>query len=116
MTGFLMWDQVAGVLPQAHHKKKLQQQEEAWMSWQHRVPLLTQPICEGVELGREPGGTVYWRLWGHTEECFQWLSPCFGEGGRGHCDDHHKSSFTPLAWLPPLVGKQCWLLINISCL
>lgn len=29
------------------------------MSWQHRVPLLTQPICEGVGLGREPGGTVY---------------------------------------------------------
>lgn len=68
-------------------RRKLQQQE---VSWQRPSFLLTRPFCKvwcwGESLGELHAGDSGVTS-GKGEECFQWLSPCFGEGGTGHCDD-----------------------------
>lgn len=123
IIGFSHGSKWQGLLLQAHHKKE----EEA--AAQGSLGELAAPIfpCSpnpsethlvwgcGASLGELHAGDSGVTS-GKGGECSQWLWTWFGDGGTGHSDDHQKSSFTSLAWFPPLVGKQCWLLTNISCL
>lgn len=88
--------------------------------------LLTPPDGKGVGLGRGLGQRL-------GELCVlegtagQGVTSDEGEEGFQHCRcavrkeeqvvvyEHQKSSFTPLARLPALTGKQRWLVINVSC-
>lgn len=88
------------------------------------ISLLPQPDGKGVGLGRGTGQCL-------GELCMlegtagQGVTSDEGEGDFQHCRcavgkkeqvvvyEHQKSSFTPLARLPALMGKQHWLLINV---
>lgn len=91
-------------------RRKVQQHEEAWVSWQHPC-FPAHPIhlqrCGAGERARgscmlETAGSLQVR----EGNVFSGYHPALGKEEQVIVMINQKSSFTSLAWLPPLVGKQ----------
>lgn len=102
------------------NQRTLQQHEEAWVGWQHPCfpahPIHLQSCGAGERAWENCMLETLGEPQARERNVLSDYHPALGKEEQVFVRIIRKSSFTSLAWLPPSVGKQCWLLIDISYL